>query len=71
MAQPSAEIKNIARLAIEEAYIDLVAMLMAEETGEVAVVVGFNSLEPQSRPIKKRRRIKVERGHWATVEVVR
>lgn len=70
MAQPTAEMESAARRAIEQAYIELVAMLLANETGEVAVVVGFNRLEPQARPIKKGRSIRLERGQWATIETV-
>lgn len=70
MAQPTAEMESAARRAIEAAYIELVAMLLANETGEVAVVVGFNRLEPQARPVKKCRSIRLERGQWATIETV-
>lgn len=70
MAQPTAEMESAARRAIEQAYIELVAMLLANETGEVAVVVGFNRLEPQARPIKKGSSIRLERGQWATIETV-
>lgn len=69
-ATSTPELEHAARIAIEAAYIELVAMLMAGEVGEVAIVVGFNRLEPQARPVKKGRAVKVERGHWAAVEVI-
>lgn len=69
MTQPTAEMESAARRAIEQAYIELVAMLLAGETGEVAVVVGFNRLLPQARPIKDGTAIKLERGRWAMIDV--
>lgn len=46
----------------------LIAMLMANELGEVAVVVSFNSLEPEARIRRKVKMIKVARGRLTTAQ---
>lgn len=48
----------------------LIAMLAAHELGEVAVVVGYNQLEPEYRPKRKGKAIRIVRGEFVQIETV-
>lgn len=46
----------------------LLEMLTADELGEVAVVIGYHSLEPEKRVTTKARTIRVARGRMTAIE---
>lgn len=67
MSAPSPEIEQAARAAAARVKDMIVAMLMANELGEVAVIVGFSSLEPEKRIREKAKIVKVARGRLLTM----
>lgn len=54
--------QRAARLAMNSLEKMLIEMLIANEVGEVAVVVGWGQLEPQKRVTKRARVVKIARG---------
>lgn len=49
----------------------IIEMLLANELGEVAVIIGYAELTPERRVRDRRKGIKVPRGHSVAIEGVR
>jgi len=62
MRETPPEIEQAARAAAARVKDMIVAMLLANETGEVAVVVSWGQLHPEKRVTTKARAVKVARG---------
>ena len=69
MAQTPPEIEELADAAAMQVKAKLIAMLLANIEGEVAAIIGFNDLQVEGRPKQAIWRRKLQRGHWAKVEV--
>lgn len=70
MSQTPPEIEQAARLAATRVKDMIVTMLMADEVGEVAVVVSVGQLEPQKRVTTRARAVKIGRGRLVNVTKV-
>jgi hypothetical protein len=64
------DMENAARLAAQQVYNELIAMMEANTVGEVAAVLGFNQLQVEARPRQPRKAIKLVRS-GAVIETVR
>lgn len=64
MAVATPEIEQAANRAAARVKDMIIAMLVANELGEVAVIVGFSSLEPEKRVREKAKIVKVARGRY-------
>ena len=71
MAQtPPPDMIQAAENAARQVQTQLLAMMMANEVGEVAVVLHFNQVQVEVRPVHKLKATKLERGRWAVIEKV-
>lgn len=70
MAETPPELLSVAKRAAAKVEEMVIEMLIANELGEVAIVIGFNQLEPEKRKRDKRGAIKLERGRWTVIERV-
>lgn len=70
MATPL-EIEKLADDAAQQVKAKLISMLMSNVEGEVAAIIGFNDLQVEGRPKQAIWRRKLQRGHWAKVEVAK
>lgn len=70
MATPP-EIEKLADDAAQQVKAKLISMLLSNVEGEVAAIIGFNDLQVEGRPKQAIWRRKLQRGHWAKVEVAK
>lgn len=66
-----AEIEELADAAAKQVKAKLISMMLSGVEGEVAAILGFNDLQVEGRPKQALWRRKLQRGHWAKVEVSR
>lgn len=71
MANVPPEIEALADAAAMQVKAKLISMLQSGIEGEVAAIIGFNDLQVEGRPKQAIWRRKLQRGHWAKVEVVK
>lgn len=65
------EMISLAKAAAAEVEAKILEMLVKNIEGEVAAIIGFNDLQVEGRPKVPIWRRKLQRGHWAKVEVAR
>ena len=70
MSQPTAEMVQAADQAALRVKALLLEMFMAQDLGEVAVMVYHDHLRPQKRITDKYAAIKLKRGHWTALQEV-
>lgn len=71
MGNVPAEIEQLAQAAADQVKAKLISMMISGVEGEVAAILGFNDLQVEGRPKQALWRRKLQRGHWAKVEVAR